>query len=181
MTLIYPELAAFMQGGVSIMVASRGIQNIPSAVRALGCRVLPGQASGQPSGQAPGQAPGRDRIRVLVPVPQCRALLQDIRATGRVAVVFSKPTTHQALQFKAEDALVAALEEADLAAVEAYRIAMSAEIQLVGFPPESAQALLSCAPADLAPIVFTPEAGFVQTPGPDAGAPMPGRPEGTRP
>ena len=163
MTLIYPELAAFMQGGVSIMVASRGIQNMPSAVRALGCRVLPGPE------------PGRDRIRVLVPVPQSRTLLQDIRATGRVAVVFSKPTTHQALQFKAEDALVAALEEADLAAVEAYRTVMSAEVQRVGFPAEGALALMACAPTDLAPVVFTPEAGFVQTPGPDAGEPMPRR------
>lgn len=158
-TLIYPDLAAFMQGGVSIMIASRGIQNLPSVVRALGCRVLPDQR----------------RIRVLVPVLQSQTLLQDVRATGRVAVVFSKPTTHQALQFKAEDAVVTPLEDEDLSVVEGYRQAWIAEVGRIGYPAEGARAILTCAPSVLAPIVFTPETGFVQTPGPEAGAPMPRR------
>lgn len=152
-SLIDPKLAAFMQGGVSIVVASRGIQNVPSLVRAIGCRV----------------SPDRSTVRVLVPLAQSKPLLEDLRANGAIAVVFNQPTTHRAFQLKGADASVAPLEDGDLAAVAAYGEAMVVEVAQVGFREPATRALLTCPATSVVPIVFTPNAVYCQTPGPDAG------------
>jgi hypothetical protein len=148
--------AAFVTGGVSIIAASTDAANVPSVERAIGCKV----------------SADRRRVTIFVAASSARALVADIRRAGRVAVVFSDPPTHRALQLKGTDAEVVRVQPADHRVVAAYRAAFAAAIGSIGHPPELARAALACPPDEVVAIAFTPAAAFVQTPGPRAGAPV---------
>lgn len=145
--------ARFIGGGVSIIVSSCNAANLPELVRAHGCRV------------------SRDRRRVclFLQAAQACVLLADIRRNGRIAVVFTRPTTHRSLQLKGDDASIARARPADAARVAAYRAAMVAELGGIGISEALARALLAGDDDTLSVVAFTPVAAFVQTPGPDAG------------
>ena len=148
--------ARFIGGGVSIIVSSRNAANAPELVRAHGCRV------------------SRDRRRVclFLQAGQAGLLLADIRKNGRIAVVFTRPTTHRSLQLKGDDAALARLRPHDAARVAGYRDAMVAELEGNGISEALTRALLAGGGDGLVAIEFTPVAAFVQTPGPDAGKPL---------
>jgi hypothetical protein len=148
--------AAFMQGGVSVHVASRGPANVPSVARALGCRI----------------APDRSRVTIFVSVAQAPDLVRDLRASRMAAAVFSRPSTHETIQIKGSDATVGALADGDLARVAAYAEALVRDLQALGYTESFGRALVDCDPADLVAVAFTAKAAFRQTPGPDAGAPL---------
>src|SRR4030095_9979390 len=145
--------AAFVQGGVSICVASRDSQNTPTLMRGYGCR-----ASGN-----------RQRVMVLVAATQAEKLIKAIRSTGTIAAVFTQPSTHVRWQLKGEDALVTRARSADGQLSKANADAFVADVIRVGYPEELIRALLSSDAADLMAITFTPIAAFLQTPGPRAG------------
>lgn len=146
------ETAGFIQGAVSIIAATRNAEHRPSLVRAQGCRVDPGGAG----------------LAVLVVADQATELLDDIRDNRRVAVVFTRPSTHRSVQVKGEDARVVAASAQDLALAAGYRDAMVAELALIGVPEARVRALLAGV-GELVAIAFSPTSAFVQTPGPDAG------------
>lgn len=153
-----PDHLRFMAGGVSINVASSDGGRVPSLCRAVGCRVEEG---------------GR-RIQVFLPGPAARHLLEDIRRTRAIAVVFSDPLTHRTVQVKGRDADVAPLAAGDLEAVEAYRSAFVERLKSIGFQEPFVRALLGGRGDELAAVTFTPQAAFNQTPGVQAGAPLEG-------
>ncbi len=146
------ELAGFLRSAVSIIAATRNAEHRPALVRAQGCRV----------------DPGGGRLAVLVVACQADELLEDIRDNRRVAVVFTRPSTHRSVQIKGEDAQVVPIASDDLALAAAYRDAMVAELALIGVPEARVRALLA-AVGELVAITFSPSSAFVQTPGPDAG------------
>jgi len=148
------DLVALMARGVSVIVGSRDAQLRPSIMRAVGSRV---------------EAGGQD-ITVYLSRTQSRQLLQDIAATGHVAVVFSEPSTHRTVQLKAAGAQIRAAGEQDLPVLAAYLASMEHEIQQVGFAPPMTRAMLAHRLEDLVAVRFTPEQAFDQTPGPRAGA-----------
>ncbi len=148
--------ARFIGGGVSIIVSSRNAANLPELVRAHGCRV----------------SRDRRRVRLFLQAGQARALLADIRQNGRVAVVFTRPTTHRSLQLKGNDAALVRLRPDDAARVAAYRGAMVTELEGTGISEALTRALLAGGDDGLVAVEFTPVAAFVQTPGPDAGKPL---------
>jgi hypothetical protein len=146
-----PELAAFIQGGVSIAIATSDAERVPHVVRALGCLC------------------DGSRVVVLVASRQSAAVLADVAATGAVAVVCSQPSTHRTVQLKGTDATVAAAGGAALERVRAYCRAFVDELLQLGYPAAFTEALLEGADQDLAAIAFTPSAAFSGTPGPQAG------------
>lgn len=150
--LLDPDHAAFVQSGVSVVVGSSGNAGA-NLVRATGCRV----------------SSDRRRVTVFVAATQSGAVLADVQANGRIAVVFSQPTTHRTVQLKGTDATIAAPAADDLRVVAAYRAAMVAEIAQLGHPEPFVTTMLACASADLLALSFTPGEAFVQTPGPRAG------------
>jgi hypothetical protein len=152
-TLLTPDLLAMMARGVSVIVASRDAALRPSLMRAVGSRV---EAGGQ-------------EITVYLSRPQSRQLLQDIAATGQIAVVFSAPSTHQSLQVKASRAAIRNAGPEDALVLAAYLQAMEYEIQQVGYPPPLTRAMLAHRLEDVVAVRFTPEQAFDQTPGPRAG------------
>lgn len=151
-SLLDDDHAAFIQGGVSVIVTSRNAQLVADVVRGCGCRV------------------SRDRRQVTVLVEPSRAgtLLDDVVANGMVAVVFSQPSTHRTIQLKGSDASVVKVTSADRAAAARHLAAWKQELGSIGHTPELAGAVRGAAER-IAAIRFTPNAAFQQTPGPGAG------------
>jgi len=147
--------AAFIQGPVSVIVASRNAELLPDVVRGCGCRV------------------SRDRRQVIVLIEADRAstLLDDIAANGMIAAVFSQPSTHKTIQLKGTDARVVSVTAADRAAAQRHLRDWSEDLGRIGYKEAFAAALHGGAGA-LAAIRFTPTAAFQQTPGPGAGQPI---------
>jgi len=149
------EIASFIQGRVSILVASCDPGLLTSVVFGLGCRV----------------SPDRRRITLLVPGLQSAACIADVRATGRVAVNFGLPSTNRCVQFKGRDAVIEPVKPFDLACVDKHSQDFIDELlPLREMGREVLETILQYAPEDLLAISFTPCDGFVQTPGPGAGA-----------
>ena len=147
--------AAFIQGPVSVIVATRNAGLVPDVVRGCGCRV------------------SRDRRQVTVLIEPARAssLLDDVAANGLVAVVFSQPSTHRTIQLKGEDARVVPVTAADRAAARRHQQLWCADLVSIGYAPGFAAAVHGGS-GPLAAIRFTPTSAFQQTPGPGAGQPM---------
>jgi len=156
MPVLDADSARFIGGGVSIIVSSRNAANVPELVRAQGCRV----------------SRDRSRVQLFVQAAQAQALFDDLRRNGRIAVVFTSPSTHRSLQLKGDDASVAQARPADAVRVAAYREAMVVELGGIGISEAMARALLAGDDDTLSVVAFTPAAAFVQTPGPDAGRPL---------
>jgi hypothetical protein len=148
-----PDLVAMMARGISVIVGSRDAALRPSIMRAVGSRV---------------EADGRD-ITVYLSRPQSRQLVQDIAATGHIAVVFSEPSTHRTLQLKASRAQMREADATDTPVLERYLRSMEQEIQKIGFAPPLTRAMLAHRLEDVVAVRFTPEQAFDQTPGPRAG------------
>lgn len=147
------EHAAFMQGGISLNMAACGADLAPSVARALGCRI----------------APERTTVRLLVSRAQAAAVLAHVGENGKLAAVFSDPSSHRTVQLKATDAAVEATGADDVAAVMRYRNTFVAHLETRGYNPALIRAFLSCPDSDLCAIRFTPCAAFSQTPGAGAG------------
>lgn len=154
--LLDPAQADFLTRHVSILVGSCNARCEPTVVRAYGCRV----------------APDRRSITVFLAVPQSEAVLKDLRAGGGIAVVFSRPRTHETLQLKAAHASITPLADGDREVMRAYGRSFGEEVGAVGFGELFQRAIMSGTEDDAVAVTFTPTAAFEQTPGPSAGQPL---------
>jgi hypothetical protein len=145
--------AAFLGGPVAINVASRSARLVPSVARAFGCRVCD----------------DRRAVVVFLAVPRARALLRDLHPGAPVAVIFSRPKTHESLQLKGDVAAVRPLQSGERAIMRAYGAAFTAEICALGYTGEFAQALMAGVEEDAVGILFNVSSMFEQSPGPSAG------------
>ena len=148
------DLVAMIAAGVSVIVGSRDAALRPSLMRAVGSQV---DAASQ-------------RITVYLARAQSRQLLQDLAATGQIAVVFSQPSTHRTLQVKAGQVEIRNAVAEDQPVLAAYLLAMEHEIQQVGFGPPVTRAMLAHRHEDVVAVSFTAQQAFDQTPGPQAGS-----------
>jgi len=153
-----PDLLEMITRGVSAIVGSRDAALRPSIMRAVGTQV----------------APDGGAVTVYLSRAQSRQLLQDIASTGHIAVVFSEPATHRAVQLKARRAEMRAATEADRPVLQGYLASMEHEVERVGYTRAMARAMLAHRLEDVVAVRFTPEQAFVQTPGPKAGTPLGG-------
>ncbi len=147
------ELAAFVQGGVSMTLASRDDRFVPSIAKGVGCRV----------------APSREALCVLVFANTAEALLRDVAGCGQLAVVFSRPTTNRTVQLKARAVRAAPAGPAEVAVVRRYLALFAEELQPLGWSAEYVNQVFWHDPVHLVALHFTPEGAFHQTPGPGAG------------
>lgn len=147
------EHATFIQGGVSVVVATRDADLVPDVVRGCGCRV----------------SADRRRVTVLVEPDRAGTVLEDIRGNGMVAVVFSQPSTHRTIQLKGTDAKLTRVTAADQAIATRHHAAWVAELTSIGYTADFASVVHGRAQQGMVAIAFTPIAAFQQTPGPGAG------------
>ncbi|WP_076998153.1 pyridoxamine 5'-phosphate oxidase family protein [Variovorax sp. KK3] len=157
--LLTPEHIAMIDKGVSAIVASRSAANRPSLMRAVGASISPDGAD----------------VTVYLSRTQSRQLLQDVAATGEVAVVFSEPLSHRTVQVKAQAAQLRPAGDADLPLLRRYLASMEHEVGCVGFDAPFVRAMLACPLEDMMAVSFRPSQAFDQTPGPRAGSPLPAR------
>jgi len=151
-----PEFLAMMAKGVSLILSSSDHALTPSVMRAVGSQVEDG---------------GR-RITAFLSRRASRQLLADIASSGRVAAVFSQPSTHLTVQFKSRRVRLREATAADLPLMERYRLSMEDELAALGYPYGLASAMLAHQPDDLVAVVFEPDEAFDQTPGQHAGQRM---------
>lgn len=145
-------LADFIEGPVSIALASRRDDLVPELVRAHGCRALPD-----------------GRVVIVVARTQSEAVLECVEAGHPIAVTFSHPSSHRTVQLKARSASVSAAARADVEVVARHRRELAEDLARIGFGGAFADALLDSAPEDLLALTFCPHEAFDQTPGPEAG------------
>ncbi len=149
--------AAFILTGVSISLASCGPDRLPSMSRGLGCKLIDG---------------GR-QLNVFLKRSQSAALLENIRSSGgRVANVFSLPSSNRTLQLKGIDARIVPFAPEDLPIIDAHIADFVLEVVPLGMSEAVVRAILAYQPDDLVSVVYSPSAAFSQTPGPKAGAPL---------
>lgn len=148
-----PETAGFIQRYVSMNLATSDAAKRPAVTRVFGCRV------------------SADAVRVTLFL--CRAgndlVLANLRANGRIAVVFSRPSTHRTVQLKGTDARVIELQAADRQVIAAYRESMVEDLGSIGYPPAFTRSLIPAPETLDTAVCFTPLAVYSQTPGPQAG------------
>src|SRR5215831_11057881 len=101
-TILNEANAEFVQSGVSIIASSRTAKNVPVIGRAVGCRV----------------STDRRIIRLLFSTASASQLLEGIRSSGQIAVVFGRPTTHQTIQLKGDDAVVVSAKKSEVRIAE---------------------------------------------------------------
>ena len=146
-----------MVKGVSVIVCACGLDLRPNLMRAMGSSV-----------GSEGQS-----ITVYLSRSQSAQLLQDIASTGHLAVVFTQPHSHRAIQIKAADARIRSADDTDVGLLVKYRASMEQELALIGFDAAFTRAMYNCGLDDLVAVSFTPQQAFDQTPGPRAGNPLP--------
>ncbi len=150
---IGPELAAFLQSGVSILLGTRDAALVPDCVRCAGARVERGGAA----------------LSAFVPAATALGAVANLRDNGRAAVFFSRPSDHRSIQVKGRVEELALAPATDEALVRTYVAALAAALAQVGVPLRDTDRF-SRWPAWR--LRLAPEAVFDQTPGPGAGAPM---------
>lgn len=145
--------ADFIRGPVSVLAASHDAQLTPNLSRAVGCTL----------------DVDANCFVVFLAASRSAAVLDDLRANRRIAVVLSRPSTHESLQIKADDAEIIALPPQAHTLVDDYHARMIAETSALGLSLAAVQALFSVEPEDIVAVRCTPHAVFEQTPGPNAG------------
>ena len=156
--LLEETTVEFIVSGIYINASSSTGENVPVIGRAAGCRV------------------SRDRRTVtLLFTAACAAeLLDGIRKTGQIAVVFCQPGTHLTIQLKGTDAAVVAPIEGDAGIVESHCDAFVTTLRPLGYSEAVVRSLMWFDLADIHAVTFTPREAFIQTPGPRAGEPLKG-------
>lgn len=151
--VLTPELEAFCQSGLSVIVAAGGPGLSPVGCLGCGCRILPD-----------------GRMRLLLPWSGNEELAAVAQRGGRIAATFSQPVTHRSIQVKGSRAAVATPTDEDRQAAVGQREGLRVQLIEVGYPQAFAAAYCRVDPADVVAIDLTLDAAFVQTPGPGAGA-----------
>jgi hypothetical protein len=148
------ELKGFIESGVAMVAATRDADNVPAITRAGGCRVSPEDG----------------RVTVFVATEQAARCLDNVRATGSIAVVYVMPHTYECFQVKGVDARMVELDAHGREQVRSYRRAFFANLMKIGMEETLSAGLLPEAPEAFVGVEFTPTEAYCQTPGPGAGS-----------
>jgi hypothetical protein len=149
------KLRAFVQKGVSILAASRTAGHVPCVSRAAGCRVL-----------------DDDRLLIYLPIARSTQLLDALRTSGHIAVVFSEPSSHKTIQVKGDEVEIVTGGTGDVPRLKKYSAAFARQLTGLGYSDAMVGAVVGVDAADVARVTFAPYAVFDQTPGPHAGKPV---------
>ncbi len=146
------KLTLLLEGLVAVTVASRDAFLVPSCAHAVGAVVS-----------------GPGRLTVYVPEATGEDVLWDLAASGAVAVVLDRPTTHRSVQVKGRCVEIRPASESERGAVERCVEAFRQQVEGAGVAPAAARRLHGwpCRAVTLEVLDV-----FEQTPGPRAGLPV---------
>lgn len=154
--VLSPSIAAFLQSGVSVRLASCSGGLRPVVGRALGATV----------------EDDRRHVRLILAERPSAPLLQAVRDTGVIAAAFTQPTTHRSIQLKGRDARVTPARSGDAERIGRQGGAFVLELTELGYPESLIAAIRAYRPGVLVAVTFTADGVFDQTPGPAAGEPV---------
>jgi hypothetical protein len=144
------ELTDFVESGVTILVATTDQHLRPACMRALGAQV----------------ARDRRALTIFLPEATARATVANLASTRRIAIAFSRPLDHRAIQIKGTCLGTRVATTDDRAVQERYRAAYFEQLHAVGVPRNVARRVAWW--PSVAVDVSVAEI-FEQTPGPGAG------------
>jgi hypothetical protein len=147
---ITEELRRFLEGPLSIAVATQDGALHPDCTRALALR--------------PG--PGPDQVTLWLPESIADRARRNLANDARIAVGANRPTTHQTFQLKGRAVHVAPAAEDARAVIDGRFEAFIVEVMQVGMPRRLADRVLRWPALEIQVVV---EDVFDQTPGPGAG------------
>ena len=155
--MIDPQLRAFLEGGLSIHIASRTARLEPNGARASAVRVE------------------GDDLHLVVYVPEVAAgrVVPDLRANGAAAVSFARPVDDRACQIKGIFVGARPAEDAERALVEQQSLGFRANLEQIGIPRVVTTGLVIWPSVA---IRLRATAIFEQSPGPAAGSLVSSRP-----
>ena len=152
--VIDPELAAFIQGPITMVFAFRDPLGWPTLGRAMGAR----------------PAPDGEAVDFFVGGGQWAYALEGVSVGSLVALTLADPRDYQAVQVKGVVAALSRATPEEKALASRYIDAAGAILQSVGTQPaQIAQWLDRTDPMTV--VRFRLDAAFAQTPGPKAGQP----------
>jgi hypothetical protein len=154
--MLAPDDAAFIQSGVSILVAACGPDGAPLPGFGRGCVVDPARAG---------------EVRVLVDRSRNEGLIAACAGGSPVAATFAN-LAHRSLQLKASRCELRPPEPGDLSALSVQAARYRDWPAFVGYGDEYCAMFASNQPENVVAVAFRPEQGFIQTPGPAAGEPV---------
>jgi hypothetical protein len=149
--MLNPEVAAFVEGGQDIRVATCNARLEP-----YGCRVL-----------AAVVAPDHTHLTAFLPEPAAAPILENLAANPQAAFCFGRPTDDVTCQLKGRFVAARPATDAERTVIEAQQALLGQQMAMIAIP-EVAFAGWPSWPA--VAITIRVEAVFDQTPGPGAGA-----------
>ena len=148
--MITPELAAFIESGISVLVGTRDARLRPDCVRAAGVRA--DAAAGT--------------LTVFLPAATSARALANLADNGRVAVTVTRAIDHRSLQIKGGAIEVRPSSSEEKGFIERYLEQLAVDWGYVGVPRKTTRSM-NAWPAFT--VLLGAESLFEQTPGPDAG------------
>lgn len=150
MPAIPEDLVESLEGGVSILVGTCDAEMRPEVARAVGASI------------------SRDRTEATIYLHETWGgkALANLRAHREIAVGFSRPVDHFAIQLKGPVARFLEPAEGDRSVVDRYHATYGEQLYMVGFPRSITRRFVFWPAVG---VTFTVRDIFVQTPGPDAG------------
>ena len=156
-SLLPAHLVAFLQGGVATTLGARGANGRPVLGTGVACRVE-----------------AMTEVRVLLGRGANAAFIAAIEGGSAVAATFSRAHDHRSIQLKAVRARISETAPDDLIEAERQCALLADELVELGYTRPQAEAYAHCGTSDLVSLAFRPDRVFTQTPGPGAGAELPG-------
>lgn len=152
--MIDDALATFLQQGLAINIGTRNAALDPHAAYVPAAVV----------------EPGGTHLTVFVPVVAGDEVVADLRDNGQAALVFARPEDDRACQVKGVFEAVRLAADDERPIVQAQYAGFLRQLDAIGTPGESARQWVTwpCLAVRLRVTAL-----FSQTPGPDAGAPLP--------
>lgn len=151
--MITPELARFIESGISVLVGTRDARLRPDCVRAIGARADADEGT----------------LAVFLPQATSTRALANLADNGRIAVNVTRAMDHRSLQIKGGVVGVHPTSEAERELIERYLELLAIDWVHVGVPRKATRAM-NAWPAFT--VSLRAETLFEQTPGPGAGHPL---------
>lgn len=154
--VLSPAMAAFLQSGVSVRLASSTGGFRPVVGRALGASV----------------DQDRRHVHLVLAERPSGPILQAVRETGVLAAAFTRPITHRSIQLKTTAARVEPALPGDAELIARQGSGFVLELTELGYPASLIEAIRTYEPGPLVRVSFAVAGAFDQTPGPGAGEPV---------